>query len=151
MVEIVAFSKTQDCNLLVILYIQVCCSALWVAHSEVETESAAECDTMLTFSSEITSLTEGNGDIHSRSLSPWNWTPNTDRNRIPRTLWEAECSTSFCSSPIPGQKDQHNLNSVPIYQDILVLTSHNGRRCYKASFRSVAVGCTCVRAETDQK
>lgn len=74
MVEIVAFSKTQDCNLLVILYIQVCCSALWVAHSEVETESAAECDTKLTFSSEITSLTEGNGDIHSRSLSPWNWT-----------------------------------------------------------------------------
>lgn len=73
-VEIVAFNKTQDCNLLVILYIQVCCSALWVAHSEVETEPAAECDATLTFSSEITSLTEGNGDIHSRSLSPWNWT-----------------------------------------------------------------------------
>lgn len=70
----VTFSKTQDCNLLVILYLQVCCSALWVAHSEVETESATECDATLTFSSEITSLTGGNGDIHSRSLSPWNWT-----------------------------------------------------------------------------
>ena len=70
------------------------------------------------------------------------------KNRIPTTLWEAECSSMFCSGP--GQTDNHNLNSVPIYQNILVLTRKDDGRCYVASYRSVAVGCTCIRAKASQ-
>uniref|UniRef100_A0A3Q0T5Y2 Uncharacterized protein n=1 Tax=Amphilophus citrinellus TaxID=61819 RepID=A0A3Q0T5Y2_AMPCI len=141
----------KNTSLTVISCLQVICSVLWASCSKVKAESSPGCDTTLTFSSELSTLTEGNGNINSRSLSPWKWKANTEENRIPGTLWEAECSTSFCSSSIPGQKDQHNLNSVPVYQDVLVLTSQTGGRCYKASFRSVAVGCTCVWAKTDQK
>uniref|UniRef100_A0A671UJT5 Uncharacterized protein n=1 Tax=Sparus aurata TaxID=8175 RepID=A0A671UJT5_SPAAU len=106
------------------------------------------CDSMLAFSSEVSSLSEGNGNIHSRSLSAWSWRSSTVKNRIPSTLWEAECSSSFCSSPNPGHKDGHNLNSVPVYQDVLVLNRQDGKRCYTASYQSVAVGCTCVWAQT---
>lgn len=70
-------------------------------------------------------------------------------NRIPSTIWEAECTSDFCSSLWPGQQDAHRLNSVPIHQSLLVLTRNNGSRCYTASYRSVAVGCTCVRAVTN--
>lgn len=74
---------------------------------------------------------------------------STVKNRIPSTLWEAECTSSFCSSPNPGQTDTHDLNSVPVHQTILVLNRQDGGRCYTASYRSVAVGCTCVRAITN--
>ncbi|KAM9367056.1 interleukin 17a/f2 [Symphorus nematophorus] len=137
--------------------LMVCCSVFWVVSSSstVEAPSSSSppppgCDSMLTFSSNVTSSAEGNGNIHSRSLSPWSWRSSTVKNRIPVTLWEAECSSSFCSSPNPGQTDGHNLNSVPVYQNILVLTRQDRGSCYTASFRSVAVGCTCVWARTDE-
>ncbi|XP_070765546.1 interleukin 17a/f2 [Enoplosus armatus] len=130
----------------------VCCIALWVvsSSSRVEAPPPPGCDSMLAFSSEVSSSSEGNGNIHSRSLSPWSWRSSTVKNRIPSTLWEAECSFSFCSSPKPGQKGRDNLNSVPIYQNVLVLNRQEGGRCYTASYRSVAVGCTCVWAKTNQ-
>ncbi|XP_063737031.1 interleukin 17a/f2 [Eleginops maclovinus] len=107
------------------------------------------CDSMLAFSSSVSSSSEGNGNIHRRSLSPWSWRSTTDRNRIPSTLWEAECSSSSCSSP-NKQKDRHSLNSVPVHQNVLVLTRTPGGRCYTASYQSLVVGCTCVRAKTHQ-
>ncbi|XP_023268143.1 interleukin-17A-like [Seriola lalandi dorsalis] len=134
----------------------VCCSALWVVVSSSSRVKAPPppppgCDSMLAFSSEVSSLTEGNGNIHTRSLSPWTWRSSTVKNRIPSTLWEAECSSSFCSSPRPGDTDEHGLNSVPVYQNVLVLTRQEGAgRCFTASFQSVAVGCTCVRAKTSR-
>ncbi|XP_042276901.1 interleukin 17a/f2 [Thunnus maccoyii] len=130
----------------------LCCSALWVASSsEVKVSSPPPgCDSLLTLSSEISSLSEGNGNIHSRSVSPWRWKSSTVKNRIPSTLWEAECSSSFCSSPNPGQTDRHNLNSVPIYQSVLVLNRQEKGHCYTAKYHSVAVGCTCVLAQTKQ-
>ena len=66
------------------------------------------------------------------------------KNRIPSTLWEAECTSSFSSGTRPGQKVQ-DLNSVPIYRNILVLTRQKNRHCYTTSFQLVAVGCTSVR------
>ncbi|XP_044052219.1 interleukin 17a/f2 [Siniperca chuatsi] len=131
----------------------VCCSVLWVVCSSSRVKAPPPppgCDSMLAFSSEVSSLSEGNGNIHGRSLSPWSWRSSTVKNQIPSTLWEAECSSSFCSSPNPGQTDGHNLNSVPIYQNVLVLKRQDGGRCYTASYRSVAVGCTCVLAKTNQ-
>ncbi|XP_076595352.1 interleukin 17a/f2 [Chaetodon auriga] len=131
-----------------------CCSVLWVVSSSSRVKAPPPpppppgCDSMLAFSSEVSSSSEEN--IHSGSLSQWNWRSTTVRNRIPSTIWEAECSSSFCSSPSPGQTDRHSLNSVPVYQNVLVLTRQDGRRCYNASYQSVAVGCTCVWAKTNQ-
>ncbi|XP_016520527.1 interleukin 17a/f2 isoform X1 [Poecilia formosa] len=122
---------------------QVLCSALWVISGQLP------CDSMLVFSSDVPPA-EGNGNVHQRSLSPWSWRSSTVKNRIPSTIWEASCSTRFCSGPKPGQEEEHNWNSVPIHQNILVLTRMEGSRCYNASYLSVAVGCTCVRASTEQ-
>ncbi|XP_029283613.1 interleukin-17A-like [Cottoperca gobio] len=132
----------------------VCCSALWVVVSSSRVSEPPPpppppaCDSMLAFSSEVSSSSEGNGNIHRRSLSPWSWRSSTVTNRIPSTLWEAECS-GVCSSPSTGQTDGHNLNSVPVYQNVLVLNRLGGGRCYTASYRSVAVGCTCVWAKSN--
>ncbi|XP_026234544.1 interleukin 17a/f2 [Anabas testudineus] len=139
--------KLDICTLL------VCCSVLWVDFSsstDTDPPPPPHCDSRLALSSEVTSSSEGNGNIHSRSLSPWSWRSSTVRNRIPSTLWEAECSSSFCTSPNPGHRDGQNLNSVPIYQSILVLNRQPGGHCYTASYQSVAVGCTCVSARVNQ-
>ncbi|XP_078114994.1 LOW QUALITY PROTEIN: interleukin 17a/f2 [Sander vitreus] len=130
---------------------QVCCSALWVVVSSGGVKASPpppRCDSLLEFSSEVSSASEGNGNIHRRSLSPWTWKSNTEMNRIPSTLWEANCSSSFCSTTGTGQTDGHNLNSVPVYQNILVLWRNEGR-CYTAAYRSLAVGCTCIWATTN--
>uniref|UniRef100_A0A8C2ZRD8 Uncharacterized protein n=1 Tax=Cyclopterus lumpus TaxID=8103 RepID=A0A8C2ZRD8_CYCLU len=71
---------------------------------------------------------------------------STSWTRIPSTLWEAECSSSFCSG-LDGGLD---LISVPIYQNVLVLNRQARVRCFTVSYRSVAVGCTCVWAKTIQ-
>ncbi|KAM7424767.1 hypothetical protein PAMA_000903 [Pampus argenteus] len=129
----------------------ICCSALWVvSSSRSKVSPSSGCNSLLSFSSAVSSLSEGNGNIHSRSLSPWSWRFSTVKNRIPSTLWEAVCSSSFCSSPNSGQMERHNLNSVPIYQNVLVLNQQEGGRCYTATYRSVVVGCTCVWAQTNQ-
>ncbi|XP_039990429.1 interleukin 17a/f2 [Xiphias gladius] len=133
----------------------VCCSVLWVVVSSSSRVTARPppppgCVYKLAFSSEVSSLSEGNGNIHSRSLSPWSWRSSTLKNRIPSTLWEAECSSSFCLSPNPGHTDKYDLKSVPIYQKVLVLNRQRGQHCYTTSHQSVAVGCTCLWARTIQ-
>lgn len=52
--------------------LQVFCSVLWVVSSSVNA-SPPGCDSTLAFSSDVASSPEGNGNIHSRSLSPWSW------------------------------------------------------------------------------
>lgn len=55
---------------------QVCCSVLWVDFSsstDTDPPPPPHCDSRLALSSEVTSSSEGNGNIHSRSLSPWSW------------------------------------------------------------------------------
>uniref|UniRef100_A0A3Q1F430 Interleukin-17F-like n=1 Tax=Acanthochromis polyacanthus TaxID=80966 RepID=A0A3Q1F430_9TELE len=131
--------KLHVCSLLVF------CSALWVFSSSSAVASP-RCDAMLEISGDASSLSGGNGNIHSRSLSPWKWTWTTVKDRIPTTIWEAQCTSSFCSGPNGEQTDR--LNSVPITQNILVLTRQDGGRCYTTSYRSVAVGCTCVWTKT---
>ncbi|KAL6113693.1 uncharacterized protein ACO6RY_11910 [Pungitius sinensis] len=122
----------------------VCCSAFWVvSSSRVQTSPPPRCDSRLAFHSEVSS-SDGNGDIHLRSLSPWSWRTSTKPNQIPSTIWEAECGS--CSGPGAGR----DLNSVPIYQNLLVLTRQEQEHCFTASYRSVAVGCTCVWARTAQ-
>ncbi|XP_015260055.1 PREDICTED: interleukin-17A-like [Cyprinodon variegatus] len=135
--------QRRNINMLLVL-----CIALWVASSG-EPAPPPLCNSTLVFSSVISSSSAGSGNIHLRSLSPWTWRTTTVKNRIPETIWEAECSSEFCLSPKPGPAGSHNLNSVPVYQSVLVLTRMKGSRCYAASYKSVAVGCTCVRASVD--
>ncbi|XP_051852655.1 interleukin-17A [Antechinus flavipes] len=84
----------------------------------------------------------------NRSTSPWDVFPNEDANRVPRTIWEARCRHSGCINT-EGKVD-HNLNSVPIRQEILVL--HREIANCSTSFRLekmlVTVGCTCVTPRT---
>ncbi|TWW67565.1 interleukin 17a/f2 [Takifugu flavidus] len=136
----------RSCGVVALL---ISCSALWgFAHSSSPKPPppSPKCDTMVALSSQTSSLSEGAGAIHSRSLSPWKWRSTTVKNRIPTTLWEAQCTSRVSSGPRLGQPEVHNLNSVPIYQNILVLTRQNNSHCYTASFQMVAVGCTSVRA-----
>lgn len=74
---------------------------------------------------------------------------STVKTRIPATLWEAECSSSYCSSAGARQTDGLGLNSVPVYQNLLVLNRQKGGDCFTASYQSVAVGCTCVWANSN--
>uniref|UniRef100_A0A8C2ZQR2 Uncharacterized protein n=1 Tax=Cyclopterus lumpus TaxID=8103 RepID=A0A8C2ZQR2_CYCLU len=135
----------------IFLYIYIyalllCCSVLWLVVSSSPPSAPSRCNSTLTFSSEVYSYSEGNGNINLRSLSPWSWRSSTSWTRIPSTLWEAECSSSFCSG-LDGGLD---LISVPIYQNVLVLNRQARVRCFTVSYRSVAVGCTCVWAKTIQ-
>ncbi|CAB1448827.1 unnamed protein product [Pleuronectes platessa] len=129
----------------------VCCTALWVVVSSSSSSSGVKatpppgCDSMLSFSSEVSSFSVGRTNVNRRSLSPWKWRSSTVKTRVPSTLWEAECIDTFCSG-----LDKHRLMSVPVYQSVLVLNRQQGALCYTASYQSVAVGCTCVWAKTSQ-
>ncbi|XP_009291138.1 interleukin 17a/f2 isoform X1 [Danio rerio] len=108
------------------------------------------CDTALTISNDFNGSQsedgKGNGSIHNRSLSAWNWIPKFSPHRIPQVIFEAQCSSEYCILPTGVDK---RLNSVPIYQDILVLKQEMERKkCFRAMFEKVIVGCTCVRAKT---
>ncbi|XP_020557054.1 interleukin-17A/F-2 isoform X1 [Oryzias latipes] len=128
----------------------ICCSLRFSSCSDEGVLHPPDCNVTLQFSSEIFSLSRGNGNIHQRSMSPWRWRSTTVRHRIPSTLWEAECDSIFCSNPTSGQPKDYSLNSVPIYQNILVLNHVKGSHCYTASYHLVAVGCTCVWARSNQ-
>ncbi|XP_028999811.1 interleukin 17a/f2 [Betta splendens] len=124
----------------------VLCAAVSSGATESETPAAAPCAFALVPPTDFVSLTKESGSIHNRSLSPWRWRSSKVRNRIPATIWEAECTSSVCSSPFPGHQGGQYLNSVPVYQTVLVLTRQERGSCYVASYKSVAVGCTCVLA-----
>ncbi|XP_029970724.1 interleukin 17a/f2 [Salarias fasciatus] len=128
-----------------VVLLLVCCSALWVASSAEAEAPPPGCN----FQMAMSSTSDGNTQ---RSLSPWSWRSSTVRDRIPATLWEAQCSSRSCPGPGPDQTQTpgRDVRSVPIYQSVLVLTRRHGARCYSASYCSVAVGCTCTRAQTRQ-
>nr|BAV01250.1 interleukin 17A/F2 [Cyprinus carpio] len=94
------------------------------------------CDTSLTISNDFhASLDEdakGNGNIHNRSLSAWTWIPKYSPRRIPQVIFEAQCSSEYCT--LPNGVDTR-LNSLPIYQEILVLKQDTeDRKCFRATF-----------------
>ncbi|XP_043119790.1 interleukin 17a/f2 [Puntigrus tetrazona] len=108
------------------------------------------CDTSLAISSDfhasVDADAKGNGNIHNRSLSAWTWIPKFSPHRIPQVIFEAQCSSEYCT--LPNGVDTR-LNSLPIYQEILVLKQDTeDRKCFRATFERVIVGCTCVWAKT---
>ncbi|XP_050990229.1 interleukin 17a/f2 [Labeo rohita] len=95
------------------------------------------CDTSLTidFYASLDLDAEGNGNIHNRSLSPWTWIPKYSPDRIPQFLFEAQCSSEYCVFP---SGVDIGLNSLPIYQDILVLKQDTeDRKCFRVTFERV--------------
>ncbi|CAM4648523.1 hypothetical protein PO909_011480 [Leuciscus waleckii] len=107
------------------------------------------CDTGLTISDDFygsPSEDKGNGNIHSHSLSAWTWIQNISQDRIPQVIFEAQCKSVYCTFPTGVDE---RLNSLPIYQDILVLKMDSkNKKCFRATFERVIVGCTCVWAKT---
>ncbi|KAL1257590.1 hypothetical protein QQF64_010834 [Cirrhinus molitorella] len=92
------------------------------------------CDTSLTidFYASMDVDAEGNSNIHNRSLSPWTWIPKFSPDRIPQFIFEAQCSSEYCVFPTGVDME---LNSLPIYQDILVLKQDTeDRKCFRATF-----------------
>ncbi|KAI5140558.1 Interleukin-17A [Manis pentadactyla] len=83
-------------------------------------------------------------DYSNRSTSPWTFQRNEDPERYPSVIWEAKCRHFGCVSA-EGKVD-HDMNSVPIQQEILVLR-REPRHCphsFRLEKMLVAVGCTCV-------
>ncbi|KAG1973142.1 interleukin 17a/f2 [Pimephales promelas] len=108
------------------------------------------CDTDLTISDDFYGSPSedmvGNGNIHNNSLSAWTWIPKISHNRIPQVIFEAQCKSEYCTFPTGVDE---RLNSVPIYQDIMVLKKDSkDKKCFRATFERVIVGCTCVWAKT---
>ncbi|XP_053489545.1 interleukin 17a/f2 isoform X2 [Ictalurus furcatus] len=86
---------------------------------------------------------KGNSNINNRSLSAWNWIPHSSAHRIPRVIFEAKCESHHCTNPHSHQ--HRELNSLPIYSTMLVLTQDpTNRKCFSVKFQRVTVGCTCV-------
>ncbi|KAM5297465.1 interleukin-17C [Glossophaga mutica] len=93
-------------------------------------------------------------DIHQRSISPWRYRVDTDENRYPQKLAFAECLCRGCISTRTG-RETAALNSVPLYQSLLVLRRQPCSRDatgvpmpgafeFHVESIQVPIGCTCV-------
>ncbi|XP_066569310.1 interleukin 17a/f2 [Amia ocellicauda] len=90
------------------------------------------------------------GDVLERAVAPWKWRRNHDVTRIPATIFEAECSTTYCTI-IKGQQDM-NYNTKVIKQEMMVLqldlqlSKPGCKSVYRLVRMTFAVGCFCVHA-----
>ncbi|XP_068135096.1 interleukin-17F-like [Hyperolius riggenbachi] len=85
-------------------------------------------------------------EVNSRSLSPWEYRLNTDPERFPSVISEADCFTFSCEDS-EGNADP-SLMSHPIQQEVMVLRKHYRDCDYSFTLETelVTVGCTCVSA-----
>ncbi|XP_075056898.1 interleukin-17F-like [Mixophyes fleayi] len=85
-------------------------------------------------------------DIHTRSLSPWDYSFNTDPNRFPFVIAEANCLSFTCVDSDGSESPE--LISYPIQREIMVLRREQ-KACdyiYRLETELVTLGCTCVRS-----
>ncbi|XP_069830150.1 interleukin-17F-like isoform X2 [Dendropsophus ebraccatus] len=83
-------------------------------------------------------------DIKTRSISPWEYSLNTDPNRFPFVISEANCLTLTCIDA--DGNENPDLISYPIQQEMMVLRREQ-KGCsfsYRLETEEVTVGCTCV-------
>ncbi|XP_075719926.1 interleukin-17A-like [Rhinoderma darwinii] len=83
--------------------------------------------------------------IHTRSLSPWDYSLNKDPNRFPSVIAKANCLTYFCVDS-DGNQSPHLISS-PIQQEMMVLRWEQ-KGCsfsYRLETEVVTLGCTCIR------
>ncbi|XP_056419995.1 interleukin-17A-like [Hyla sarda] len=101
-------------------------------------------DTSFIDTSYLDSLVEME-DVHTRSLSPWDYRLNTDPNRFPFVISEADCVTFACVDA--DGNENPDLISSPVKQEMMVLRREQ-KSCsfsYRLETVVVTVGCTCVR------
>nr|XP_033794317.1 interleukin-17F-like [Geotrypetes seraphini] len=84
-------------------------------------------------------------DVNNRSLSPWDYSYDIDPHRVPSKIAEAKCRHYGCVNS--KGKEDINMNSVPIKQEILVLRweMKGCNQVYKLEKKMITVGCTCVK------
>nr|UTO68742.1 interleukin 17A F1b [Cyprinus carpio] len=86
--------------------------------------------------------------INNDSISPWTYTFTHDDSLYPSSIAEAKCSLTGCL--LEGAEDFH---SKPIYTQIMVLRKIRGEKqnySLKLEYKTIAVGCTCVRPYVQQ-
>ncbi|XP_026142621.1 interleukin-17F-like [Carassius auratus] len=86
--------------------------------------------------------------INNDSISPWTYTFTHDDSLYPSSIAEAKCSLTGCL--LGGAEDFH---SKPIYTQIMVLRKIRGEKqnySLKLEYKTIAVGCTCVRPNVQQ-
>ncbi|OCT81396.1 interleukin-17A-like [Xenopus laevis] len=90
-----------------------------------------------------------NGQMHLRSISPWNYSINMDEKRFPAAINVARCLHTNCLDS-EGNID-FSLVSVPILQEMFVLRREvkGCTTCFWLEKQTVPVGCTCVRAHVE--
>ncbi|KAM6430057.1 interleukin-17C isoform 1-T1 [Liasis olivaceus] len=91
-----------------------------------------------------------NGEVHERSISPWEYHIDKDEDRYPSKLAFAKCLCKGCIDAKTG-RETTSLNSVEVLQSMMVLRrkacphSGNGARFFfEEEHINVPVACTCV-------
>ncbi|XP_063297688.1 interleukin-17A-like [Pelobates fuscus] len=89
-------------------------------------------------------------EAHTRSLSPWEYSMNEDKNRFPAIIAEAKCTHNRCVDST-GNLDT-SASSVPINQEILILRRPEGdpEGGIMLDKQLITVGCTCVWPNTHE-
>ncbi|KAL0969686.1 hypothetical protein UPYG_G00230870 [Umbra pygmaea] len=131
-------------------YLVLCCVSMLLGLTTAKRKEVTKklCNDTLTIPSDFNRIPPDslrNGNINTHSMSPWIWKKTTIENRIPQTIWEAECSSMYCVDPATdSQVVGYKQNSVPIQRLVLVLKTK--RTCHIATYINVTVGCTCTWA-----
>ncbi|KAK0155991.1 Interleukin-17C [Merluccius polli] len=88
--------------------------------------------------------------LHTRSISPWRYVYDTDKDRFPRRISVAECLCGGCITLRPGEDtaaEDFTYLSAAVLQHRLVLKKElckDGRYRLVPHDQAVAVGCTCA-------
>ncbi|NP_001018623.1 interleukin 17a/f1 precursor [Danio rerio] len=88
--------------------------------------------------------------INNDSISPWTYMFTHNESLYPTSIAEAKCSLTGCL--IDGVEVQ-DYESKPIYTQIMVLRRIRGEKpnySFKLEYKTIAVGCTCVRPYVEQ-
>ncbi|XP_069492110.1 interleukin-17C [Ambystoma mexicanum] len=88
--------------------------------------------------------------LKQRSISPWSYWINEEKDRYPQKLAFAKCLCEGCINTNTWQED-HTLNSVELSQTMMVLrrkpcpNPHSPKQfTFVVEYISVPVGCTCA-------
>ncbi|XP_072266456.1 interleukin-17A-like [Pyxicephalus adspersus] len=88
------------------------------------------------------------GELHSRSLSPWTYKMDVDHKRFPPIIPQAVCQHQWCLNA--EGKEDIGMTSMPIQQEILVLRREiqDCQQTFYVEKQLITVGCTCTKPIT---
>ncbi|RXN27345.1 interleukin-17F-like protein [Labeo rohita] len=112
-------------------------------------ESEPSSSYRLILDSEFKSSAKPIRPINNDSISPWTYTYVDDESLFPSSIAVAKCSLTGCL--IDGEDQDYQ--STPIYTQIMVLRKIKGEKhsySLKLEYKTIAVGCTCVRPYVQQ-